>query len=169
MPPGRPAGTVKPARIADLDALLDLEERCFSGDRMSRRSYAAALGNPRAEILVVHGRPGLLAAATVFFRADSPAARLYSIAVAPEARGRGLGAALLQAVEHAARDRGAAALRLEVSVRNKTALALYRKSGYGILGRAPQYYEDGSDAWRLEKPLPAPVPADRRTSRRRAT
>lgn len=170
MPPGRPAGAPETAKPADLDALVALEERCFSGDRMSRRSYAAALVNPRAAVLVARGAGGrLLGAATVFFRADSPAGRLYSIAVAPAARGRGLGAALLQAAEHAARGRGATALRLEVSVRNKSALALYRKSGYGILGRVPQYYEDGSDAWRLEKPLPAPVPAGRRTSRRRAT
>jgi len=89
--------------------------------------------------------------------------------VAPEARGQGLGARLLQAAEHAARRRGAAALRLEVNVSNKSALALYRKSGYGVVGRVAGYYEDGSDAWRLEKRLTEPASAGRRPIRRRAT
>lgn len=168
MPPGRPARNLaEPAKAADLDALVALEERCFSGDRMSRRSYAAALANPRAVVLVARGTAGLLGAATLFFRADSPAGRLYSIAVAPEARGQGLGAGLLRAIEAAASRRGAAALRLEVSVGNKSALALYQKSGYGVIGRVAGYYEDGSDAWRLEKRLPKPAPTGRRPPRRR--
>ncbi|WP_370153237.1 GNAT family N-acetyltransferase [Ferrovibrio sp.] len=150
------------ARTADLDALVALEERCFAGDRMSRRSYAAALRNPRALLLVIPGDTSLLAAATAFSRADSPAARLYSIAVDPAARGAGLGRRLLQAMETALRRRGAGALRLEVSTGNKSALALYRKSGYGIIGRIARYYEDGSDAWRLEKRLGGGLPRQKR-------
>lgn len=148
-----PVPAIRVAQPADLDALVDLENRCFHADRMSRRSYAAALHNPRAILLVSGMSSSLLAAAALFFRSNSSAARLYTIAVAPEARGRGLGATLLRACEKAARKRGATALCLEVNVRNKSALALYRKSGYGIRERINRYYEDGSDALRLEKPL----------------
>lgn len=146
---------VRAARMSDLDALEALENRCFEGDRMSRRSFAAALRSPRAAILVAQNpaQAALSAAAVLLFRANSPAARLYSIAVAPEERGRGVGARLLAAVERTARRHGAAAIRLEVSVTNKSALALYQKSGYGIREHIVRYYEDGSDAWRLEKPL----------------
>jgi [ribosomal protein S18]-alanine N-acetyltransferase len=147
------AVAIRPARAEDLDALVALENRCFDGDRMSRRSYAAALRNSRAHILVALQGSKLTGAAVVFTRADSPAARLYSVAVDPAARGRGLGARLLAAAEQAARRSGATSLRLEVKERNRTALALYGKSGYGIVGRIAQYYEDGSDAQRLEKPL----------------
>lgn len=150
--PARPA--IRLARPGDLDALVALENRCFRTDRMSRRSYATALRNPRAVLLAVDGGKGLQAAAALFFRADSAAARLYTIAVHPAARGHGLGAALLATCEKAASTHGAATLRLEVKVTNKSALALYRKSGYGIRGRIARYYEDGSDALRLEKPLP---------------
>lgn len=154
-PRPRPAPGIRVAEPDDLDALVELESRCFRGDRMSRRSFANALRSPRASILTLPGYAGLeLAGAVVLlFRSDSPAARLYSIAVAPEMRGRGLGGRLLAAAEAAARQRGATVIRLEVGVRNKTALALYQKSGYGIVGRIACYYEDGSDAWRLEKPL----------------
>lgn len=147
------APVIRKAEPADLDALVALENRCFDGDRMSRRSYAAALRNPRARILVAMEGRRLAGAAVVFRRSDSPAARLYSVAVDPALRGRGLGARLLAAAERAAKEGGATSLRLEVKDRNKTALALYGKSGYGIIGRIAQYYDDGSDAQRLEKPL----------------
>lgn len=149
--PGRAA--IRAADASDLDALVALENRCFDGDRMSRRSYAAALRNPRARVLAAMDGRRLVGAAVVFMRAGSPAARLYSVAVDPTLRGRGLGARLLAAAEAAARESGAASLRLEVKERNKTALALYAKSGYGIIGRIAQYYDDGSDARRLEKTL----------------
>lgn len=145
----------RPAAPDDLDALVALENRCFDGDRMSRRSYAAALRNPRAVVLVAAERHRVMAAATLFLRSGSRAARLYSIAVDPTARGRGLASAMIRDLEQAARRKGAESLRLEVSVDNKTALALYRKSGYGVIGRIPRYYEDGTDAFRLEKPLHA--------------
>ncbi len=147
------APVIRRAGPDDLDALVALENRCFDGDRMSRRSYAAALRNPRASVLAAMDGRKLVGAAVVLRRANSPAARLYSVAVDPALRGRGLGARLLGAAEQAAREGGAASLRLEVKERNKTALALYAKSGYGIIGRIAQYYDDGSDARRLEKAL----------------
>jgi ribosomal protein S18 acetylase RimI-like enzyme len=149
--PGRPV--IRPARPGDLDALVDLENRCFTGDRMSRRSYARALRNPRATLLVATREGELVAAATLFRRTRSRIARLYSVAVAPSARGLGLGTAMLAAVERTAVRQGLTSLRLEVSLHNKAAIDLYRKNRYGIIGRFKQYYEDGSDALRLEKPL----------------
>ena len=83
----------------------------------------------------------------------STLARLYSIATAPAARGRGLGATLLAAAEDAARARNCRALRLEVRVDNTAAIALYERAGYRRIGRYREYYEDGEDAWRYEKAL----------------
>ncbi|MEV4276523.1 GNAT family N-acetyltransferase [Actinoplanes xinjiangensis] len=57
---------------------------------------------------------------------------LYDIEVAGEHRGRGLGRALLAAGEAAARERGAAALELNVFGANPAAADLYRTSGYQI-------------------------------------
>jgi len=119
---------------------------------MSRRAFRHALRNPRASLLVVEEGPSrLLAAALALRREDSSAARLYSIAVHPTARGRGLAARLLRRLETDAQKSGAAEMRLEVSARNHAALALYRESGYEDSGRIPGYYEDGTDALRLRK------------------
>lgn len=142
--------------------MLALENTCFSSDRMSRRSFRHALANPLARLAVIPAPDGsLLGAALMLGRSDSPAMRIYSIAVHPAARGQGLARRLLGHMESLAQKSGAREIRLEVSVRNLAALALYRESGYEITRRVPGYYEDGADALRLAKPLAAPARADR--------
>jgi ribosomal protein S18 acetylase RimI-like enzyme len=144
---------VRQATPADLAALVALEQRAFSGDRMSRAQYRRHLGGRGAAVLVATSGEETLGSALVFFRRDSTLARLYSIATAPTARGRGIGARLLAAAEEAARTRGCRALRLEVRVDNAAAIALYERTGYRCFGRYAGYYEDGADAWRYEKRL----------------
>ena len=148
--------SVRTAAPADLGALVALELRAFSGDRMSRAQYRRHLASAGAAVLVADA-PGeeLLGSALVFFRRGSTLARLYSIATAPAARGRGIGAQLLAAAEGAARDRGCRALRLEVRVDNAAAIALYERAGYRRIGRYADYYQDGADAWRYDKSLTA--------------
>lgn len=145
--------SIRPARPADLDALVALEERCFPADRMSRESYRRALRSPRALVLKAVDGSTVVGCGVLLFRADTPVARLYSIAVAPEMRGYGLGQQMMRRLEREARQRGASALRLEVSVHNTTALALYAKIGYEVVRSIPKYYGDGSSALQLRKPL----------------
>jgi ribosomal protein S18 acetylase RimI-like enzyme len=154
--PGNPvAGVhVRPATPADLDALVRLEQGAFDGDRLSRAQYRRHLASPRAALLVADAAgTELCGSALVFFRRGSTLARLYSIATAAAARGRGIGARLLAAAEQAAHARGCRALRLEVRVDNAAAIALYERAGYRRIGRYRHYYEDGADAWRYEKSL----------------
>ena len=145
---------VRRATPADLDALVALEQGAFSGARMSRAQYRRHLASPRAAVLVADtAGQGLLGSALVFFRAGSTLARLYSIATAPAARGRGIGGKLLAAAEEAARARGCRGVRLEVRMDNTAAMTLYERAGYRRIGRYAGYYEDGADAWRYEKSL----------------
>lgn len=145
---------IRPARAADADALAALEWRCFPGDRMSARQYRRHAASPRAVVLLAADAGGLvIGGAVVLFRAGSAKGRLYSIAVDPAARGRGLGAALLAAAEAAARRRGATSLRLEVRQDNPVAIALYEARGYRRTGARARFYEDGADAWCYERPL----------------
>ena len=148
---------LRPARAADLPALLALERRAFRGDRLSARQFRHHLENPGAWFAVA-GPPGApLGMALVFFRRGSTVARLYSIVVAPAARGRGLGLRLLRAAEAAARRRGCRELRLEVRADNAAALGLYAGAGYRRLARLPRYYEDGGDGWRHARRLGPPA------------
>lgn len=148
---------IRRARLADLDALVALEQASFSTDHLSRRQYRRHLRSASALVLVAIDGALLLGKAVVFFRRDSATARLYSIAVAGAARGRGLGATLLDAAERAARRHGSSRLRLEVRPDNGAATRLYESRGYRRFGTYPAFYEDGADAWRYEKQLRRPA------------
>jgi len=144
---------IRPAEPLDLDALAALEQRVFATDRIARRGFRRFLHSPAAALIIaVHGET-LAGYALVLFRAGSGIARLYSIAVAPEAGRRGVGVRLLAAAEEAALGRERGVLRLEVHENNAAAIARYRKSGYAMFGRHFDYYGDHGHALRFEKRL----------------
>ncbi|MBD5772201.1 GNAT family N-acetyltransferase/peptidase C39 family protein [Marinomonas colpomeniae] len=145
---------VRSATIEDLNALLALEENAFSGDRLSRRSFRRAISSAGSSLLVAAGEgKSLLGYALLHLRQGTRLARLYSLAVSPQARGLGIGKALIQACEQKAIKKGKNLLRLEVSDVNKNAIALYQVMGYREFGHYDAYYEDQTDAIRMQKPL----------------
>lgn len=89
----------------------------------------------------------------ILARAAADEAEILTLAVRPEARRRGVARRLLQAALAEARARGAATMFLEVSVANAAARALYAAAGFAEVGRRRRYYEDGSDALVLSRPL----------------
>lgn len=144
---------IRPARIDDLSAIVDIENDVFAQDRISRRNFRHLLTRAHALTLVDVDREGITGYVSVLFRRGAAWGRVYSLAVAPRSRGRRLGDKLLAAAERACRQYGYTALRLEVRLRNRKARRLYERRGYREFGRYEGYYEDGSDALRLEKPL----------------
>lgn len=109
--------------------------------------------SPLAVLIVCERNRNILGYALVLFRSQSLVARLYSIAVAPEAAGQGIGTLLLAAAEKTARQRDCDRLRLEVHEHNAAAITRYRKSGYQEFGMHFDYYDDHGNALRFEKPL----------------
>lgn len=147
------APRIRPASSDDIDALSAIEAAVFATDRISRRSFRALIARPTAATLVAEIGGTVAGYVMILFRAGTGMARLYSLAVAPEHAGRGLGKRLLQAAEDAAERHDRILLRLEVREDNEAAIALYRKSGYRLIGRIEDYYEDGTAALRFEKPV----------------
>jgi len=82
----------------------------------------------------------------VMARVPADEAEILTLAVAPDSRRRGLGAALMRAALAEAAARGARAMFLEVSADNEAARALYGGLGFAGVGRRRRYYTDGSDA-----------------------
>jgi len=144
---------LRAATLSDLDALVALENRCFAHDRISRRSWRRFLGSPRAFCLVATVAGGVAGAVVLLFRSGSGIARLYSMAVDPDQRRRGIAAELLRAAEQMAQRRHARAIRLEVRPDNRAALAFYAGRDYATIGVYPGFYEDGAKAVRMEKQL----------------
>ena len=153
LPVCRPDWAIRLARVEDLDRLLDLENRCFELDRLSRRSFRHFLASDTASCLVAERGGELLGYALVRFHGRTALARRYSMAVAPEHQAQGLGRVLLDAAEAAALDAGAAVMRLEVHPQNFAAIALYRRAGYLEFGVYRGFYEDDSDALRMQHVL----------------
>jgi [ribosomal protein S18]-alanine N-acetyltransferase len=148
---------LRPGRLSDLDALVDLERRLFNYDQMSRRSFRRLLSSRTADLIVAEQNGAFAGYALVLFRPRSRIARLYSIAAV--AAGHGIGPRLLAAAEDAARRRGCRVMRLEVHETNAAAIRRYEKSGYVARGRRLGYYTDGAHAQRFEKQLATPSPA----------
>lgn len=142
---------LRSAERRDLQQLVDIENACFTSDILSRRSFQRFLRPGAHEILVAEFDDTIAGYVLVLYRTGTSLARLYSIAVLPSYRGQGIAEKLVKAAEHAGRDRDCALMRLEVSVHNKGASHLYNKLGYRLIGRVANYYDDGSDAMRMEK------------------
>ena len=108
------------------------------------------------QLLVVARDGQLLGYALLLLRRRSTRARLYSIAIAEQARGMGLGQQLLARIEACAVAQRCTHLRLEVRTDNPGALSLYERNGYRRFAQVDDYYADHTSALRLEKPLPTP-------------
>lgn len=150
------------ATLNDLPELTQLENLCFSSDRLSSRSFRYFLTRSQAEIWIT-GEP-IAAYGLVLFHRGTSLARIYSLAVNPAARGQGLGRKIMDALEESARQHNALFIRLEVAVDNQSALQLYLSMGYEAIRKLHHYYESGHDGIRMEKrlqiakPKPAHLP-----------
>lgn len=142
--------SLREAAAADVPALAALHAAAFPpGEAWGPDAIHLMLAMPGAFGLWREAEGFVLA------RAAAGEAEILTLAVAPVARRRGLGAALLAAAMAAARARGAEAMFLEVSEGNAPARALYRSFGFAEVGRRRRYYPDGSDALVLRRGLTA--------------
>jgi ribosomal-protein-alanine acetyltransferase len=150
---------VRRARRDDLERLHEIERACFPGPEQLTESQLSSLAF-RVDVapLVAEARGRVAGFALVHFHGG--AARLLTIDVSPEARGNGLGRALLAGAEEEAVRAGCGSIGLEVRVGNAEAIALYESAGYARTRRIHDYYPEGpggtEDAYEMEKPLPRP-------------
>lgn len=146
--------SLRPAHEGDIDALLELEDTCFSTDQLARRNFRWMIRRAHATFILAEAAGDKLAGyVLVLYRRGRSQGRIYSIAVNPAMRGKGIAEALLMDAEQHARQQGCRSMRLEVRPDNAAAIRLYEKRGYRAFGHYPGFYEDGTDALRLEKEL----------------
>ena len=143
--------TIRPVRMEDLDALHALENASFDTDKLTRRRLRHWIQASNREFMVAEDEHKLLGYGLVLFHGATHLARLYSIAIAAEARGRGIGRALLGALETASANRDRFFMRLEVAQDNVAAIKMYESAGYVAFGTIEDYYEDHRNALRMQK------------------
>jgi ribosomal-protein-alanine N-acetyltransferase len=133
--------------MSDLPAILELEHALFGEEAWSEQMLAGELTQQPAsryylvaqDAGAIAGYGGLLAAGT---QAD-----ILTLAVAADHWGRGIGAALLEALLAEAARRGCTEVFLEVRVDNARAQQLYRRYDFAQIGVRRGYYQpSGTDA-----------------------
>jgi ribosomal protein S18 acetylase RimI-like enzyme len=141
----------RPASIEDIDALITIEDKCFSSDKLSRRSFRRFITNKQSTFLICCHQSKVIGYLLIVFHRGTRLARLYSMAVLNDYRGLGISTKLLKDAENLAIDKGALYLRLEVNTTNYIAIALYKKLYFREFALIEHYYEDQSDAIRMQK------------------
>lgn len=125
----------------DVTALLAEAEavaaRLYPGG-LRRPVTAESLAAPDIHVLVARIDGAALGLCALIERGDG-AVELKRLIVAAQARGRGVGSALVRGAEAEARRLGARAIVLEVGIDNREAQGLYRRAGFTPRGPFPPY------------------------------
>jgi ribosomal-protein-alanine N-acetyltransferase len=135
--------TIRAATLADMDALLHIEEEVFM-DSWSKESLVSLFDGERNVVLVACQNNIVVGYITGWHVHDE--AEIARLGVLHEARKQGIASALMTALIKALVDLKVQKLSLEVRVSNKPGFAIYHKFGFAVRGRRPRYYEDGEDA-----------------------
>jgi len=144
--------TLRRAARGDIDSLLTLEAG-FPSDALNRRNLSYLLRRPTAEVWVADIDGQVAGELVLLFRKHARAARIYSLIVAPAFRAQGIARQLIDLSEKRAIAHHCESIKLEVRPDNETAVALYGRMGFESVGRRGDYYEDGTDALKMQKPL----------------
>lgn len=139
------------ATVADLDAIQSIEQDCFAadGDAFPRRQLHYLVTRAQGACFAATIKGHIVGYIALLTRQGCGNLRIYSIAVAPQARGAGVGQALIDAAIAEARHRALRELTLEVRADNTSAIALYRKNGFRSDRLLRGYYHDGADGRRM--------------------
>ena len=135
---------IRKAELRDLGPALALDREAFGPDAWTVMDYAAVFSeNSVRKFTAVSGGKFAGFGASEWDR-EQNAVCLMTLAVRPEFRGRGIGSALLKAMEEAFGT--SSDVYLYVDIENETAVRLYRRAGYKQTGIIPSYYMNGHDA-----------------------
>jgi putative acetyltransferase len=139
---------------ADVHALL-VTVRTWSEDLYPPESRHGldldAYAHPDVTLFVAR-EAGVVLGCGAYRLQDDGSAEVKSMFVVPEARGRGIGRAILAAIEDAVRGR-ITALRLETGIKQDAAIRLYESAGFHRRGPFGSYRDDPLSVF-MEKPLP---------------
>ena len=144
---------IRPAGSSDLNALIKLEQICFNTESFSRSQLRYLISKARADFLLTEASGEISSFIILLKRRTSRGMRIYSVAVSPKFRGKGLARLLLHEAAQRARADGLRYLTLEVSEDNTAAISLYLNMGFEVFGERLSYYKNGSKAFLMRKEI----------------
>lgn len=149
---------VSRAEPKDLDAICEIEQRCFLGPAAYSGDFLRGLVlADNTDCLVLRFRAKIAGFAILVITKGSPRALIETIDVDPAFRGRGFARRLLVEIERCARMRNIREIELEVACNNSAALHLYQSAGFAVRAKLVRYYRflhhGTHDAFRMIKVL----------------
>lgn len=149
--------TLREGNEGDIGAVMEVMDRAFDpafGEAWSAGQCLGMLSLPG--VWLTFAEEDMRTAGFALSRLLMDEAELLLLAVEPDARGQGIGRALIERTVRIAAGKGAHRLLLEVRDDNP-ALDLYRNAGFSEIGRRRNYYQgaDGTarDALTLARPI----------------
>lgn len=129
---------LRPLREADLDRVMEIETACFSTP-WKESTFRGLLRRTDTDLVGAEDDARrLLGYAVCWTVVDQ--SELGNVAVAEDARGGGIGRALVEAIVDRVRARGSRECFLEVRESNLVAQGLYDDMGFEVVGRRRAYY-----------------------------
>jgi ribosomal-protein-alanine N-acetyltransferase len=135
---------IRQAKLSDVPAISRIEVESFDSPWSAKEITKDVMAGGGIDFVVAVDGSECLGFAEM--RCVAGEAQIYNIAVAPEARGRGVGEALFRDLIDKAEARGCDTVNLEVRAGNEAALGLYEKLGFREVGRRSKYYDGKEDA-----------------------
>lgn len=154
---GAPTLSITEGDLTDVPGVMGVMDRAFDPRFGEAWTYAQCAGLlPMPGVWLMLARTGEDVVGFALSRIVADEAELLLLAVAPQARGAGVGRALVEHFSNAAAARGAQRLHLEVRDGN-IAANLYNRAGFTLVGRRRRYYcgVDGEryDALSMSRPI----------------
>jgi [ribosomal protein S18]-alanine N-acetyltransferase len=133
---------IRPASLADVPSLTELERLCFS-DPWSAAGIRETIQYETARTFVAEDENQIVG--YVMARISGEEGEILDLAVRPDLRRRGIGRQLLLSVWNALGSEGVRELYLEVRESNRAAIELYRGHGFRPVGLRPRYYRNPAE------------------------
>ena len=142
-------------RIGDLQAIVQLDELCFSEEFRFNRQAMREFAEAQDAITLIAEDEGGGLAGFVIAHLEGPTARRYAYVVTLDVRAEnrrcGVGDRLMNEMEGRARLAGAAWMELHVFAKNEGAIRFYKRGGYQRVGIKTDFYGRNLDAWVYRK------------------
>ncbi|MFO8133202.1 MAG: GNAT family N-acetyltransferase [Thermoplasmatota archaeon] len=138
---------IRPVRYDDLPAVMAIAEDTLT--LSYTLDFFVGMWQLSPEHFLVAERDNTVAGFILGVVTDTASLRILLLCVTPQQQRQGIGSALLQHIctsdlRH---------IHLEVRADNPGAIAFYRRHGFAITERLPDFYPDGTDGYRMEQQM----------------
>ena len=143
--------------ISDLDEVMEIEKASFPNRQIYSENYFKKLYQKYPEGFIVAEEKGkIFGYAISQVKNQVPTERvgeIISLAIKPDFRQKGIGEKLSNFLINQFKEREVKKVFLHVRTKNRVAISFYKKLGFEILKKIKNYYQNGNDAYLMEKKL----------------